>query len=161
MDAEDKSVANKVKPIPDGYHSITPYLTVTGAAKLIDFLKRAFDATETERMIRPDGTVHHAELQIGDSKVMLGECAPPRQPMPSMLYLYVPDVDTTYGRAIEAGAKSIMEPADQFYGDRHGGVEDSSGNQWFIATHIEDVAPEEMKRRAAAAAQKATGSTSS
>jgi PhnB protein len=150
-------LANKVKPVPDGFHSITPYLAVPGVAKLIDFLAAVFDAKETERMMRPDGTVHHAEVQIGDSKVMLGEPAAPRQPMPAMLYLYVADVDAAYHRAIQAGATSLAEPANQFYGDRHGGVQDPSGNQWWIATHIEDVAPDEMQRRAAAA-QQATGS---
>ena len=151
---------NNVKPIPDGFHSITPYLAVPGVAKLIDFLKQAFDAKETERMMRPDGTVHHAEVLIGNSKVMMGEPVAPRQPMPAMLYLYLADVDAAYRRAIEAGAISLAEPADQFYGDRHGGVQDPSGNQWWIATHFEDVAPEEMQRRAAAA-QQATGSKSS
>lgn len=140
-----------VKHIPDGYHSVTPYLAVEGVAKLIDFVKRAFGAKEIERMTRDDGTVWHAELQIGDSRVMVGEPRPPRKPMPAMLYLYVPDTDSVYNRAIEAGATSIMEPANQFYGDRNAGVQDPSGNEWWIGTHMEDVPPEEMKRRAAAA----------
>jgi PhnB protein len=153
-------MANKVKPIPDGFHSITPYLTVPGVAKLIDFLTQAFDAKETERIMRPDGTVHHAEVRIGDSKVMMGEPVAPRQAMPACLYLYLSDVDAAYKRALAAGATSLTEPADQFYGDRSAGVQDPSGNSWWIATHFEDVAPEEIQRRAAAA-QHATESKSS
>ena len=144
-------MANNVKPVPDGFHTITPYLTVPAVGKLIDFLKRAFDATEIERMQRPDGTVHHAEVKIGDSIIMLGEPPDPSKSKPAALYLYVNDVDATYRRAILAGATSLSEPADMFYGDRGAGVEDGSGNTWWIATHIEDVAPEEVQRRAVAA----------
>ncbi len=139
-----------VKPIPDGYHSITPYLVVAGAAKLIDFLKHAFNAKEMHRMAGPDGKVAHAELKIGDSPVMMGEAKGQWQPMPSMLYLYVADCDAVYKRALDAGATSVSEPADMFYGDRHGAVKDSSGNFWYIATHKEDVAPAEMEKRAKA-----------
>jgi PhnB protein len=139
-----------VKPIPDGYHSITPYLVISGAAKLIDFLTRAFGAKEIHLMAAPDGTVMHAELEIGDSRVMMGEAKGQWPPMPSMLYLYVKDCDAVYKRALDAGATSVSEPADMFYGDRHGAVKDSSGNFWYIATHKEDVAPEEMERRAKA-----------
>jgi len=140
-----------VKPIPDGYHTITPYLTVQGVPKLLDFLKQAFAAQEIERMMRPDGTVGHAEVRIGDSVVMMGEAGGEWQPMPGALYLYVNDVDAVYKRALQAGAISTMEPMDQFYGDRSAGVKDPSGNQWWIATHKEDVPPEELKRRAEAA----------
>jgi uncharacterized glyoxalase superfamily protein PhnB len=140
-----------VKPIPDGYHTVTPYLTVQGAAKLIDFLKQAFGAEETERLLRPDGTIGHAEARIGDSVVMLGDATPEFTPMPAMLHLYVTDVDAVYKRALQAGATSLREPADQFYGDRSAGVKDACGNQWWIATHKEDVPPEELKRRAEAA----------
>ena len=139
-----------VKPIPEGYHSITPYLVVPGVAKLIDFLKQAFDAKEIHRMTTPDGMVMHAEVGIGDSRVMMGEAHGQWTAMPAMLYLYVEDCDAVYKRALEAGATSVREPADQFYGDRQGGVKDPSGNQWFIGTHIEDVAPDEMERRAKA-----------
>ena len=139
-----------VKAIPDGYHAVTPYLVVQGAAKLIDFLKQAFDAQETFRMPMPDGTIMHAEVKIGDSMVMMGEASEQWKPMPAALYLYVTDADAVYKRALQAGATSIMEPADQFYGDRHGGVKDPSGNMWWIATHKEDVAPEELKKRAEA-----------
>jgi PhnB protein len=144
-------MADKVKPVPDGYHSITPYLTVPGVLKLIEFLKHAFDAKQTELMMRPDGGVKHAEIRIGDSAVMLGEPTGSWQSSPGTLYLYLADVDAAYGRAIAAGATSLMEPADQFYGDRNAGVQDPSGNRWWLATHIEDVSPEEMQRRAKAA----------
>jgi PhnB protein len=139
-----------VKPVPEGYHTITPYLVVPGAAKLIDFLKQAFDAREIHRMNAPDGSVMHAELQIGDSRLMMGEASGQFPAMPVGLYLYVPNCDELYRRAIAAGGTSIAEPKDQFYGDRHGGVKDPAGNQWWIATHIEDVAPDEMTRRAEA-----------
>jgi len=140
-----------VKPIPDGYHAVTPYLTVQGVPKLIDFLKQAFEAQEIERMTQPDGTIGHAEVRIGDSVVMMGEARDEWKPMPSGIYLYVNDTDAVYKRALQAGATSIMEPADQFYGDRSAGVKDSSGNHWWIATHKEDVSPEELKKRAQAA----------
>jgi PhnB protein len=140
-----------VKPKPDGYHSVTPYLVVPGVAKLIDFLKQAFDATEIERMAKPDGSIMHAEVRIGDSVVMMGEAGGKFQPMPAMVYLYVDDTDASYRRALQAGATSVMEPADQFYGDRNAGVRDPSGNMWWIATHKEDVPREEMAKRAEAA----------
>jgi PhnB protein len=142
-----------VKPIPDGYHSITPYLTIPGAAKLLDFLKQAFEAQEIHRMARPDGTVMHAEVRIGDSLVMMGEPMGSCEPMFGSLYLYVPDVDAVYKRALQAGATSTSEPADQFYGDRSAGIKDPVGNQWWIATHKEDVPLEEIARRAEACMQ--------
>ncbi len=137
-----------VKPIPDGYHTVTPYLTVTGVAKLIDFLKRAFDAKELHCMTAPDGSVMHGEVRIGDSPVMLGEARGEWPAMPSAFYLYVPDIDALYKRAIAAGGISVREPTNEFYGDRVGGVKDAFGNQWWIATHIEDVGHEEIARRA-------------
>jgi uncharacterized glyoxalase superfamily protein PhnB len=139
-----------VKPIPEGYHSVSPYLAVRGADRLLDFVKKAFGAQELHRMVRPDGTIWHAEVKIGDSIVMLAEPQGQWKPMPSALYLYVPDVDVAYHLALQAGATSIMEPADQFYGDRNGGVQDPTGNLWWISTHKEDVAPDELLRRAAA-----------
>jgi PhnB protein len=139
-----------VKPIPDGYHSVTPYLVVQGAGKLIDFLTQAFDAQELFRMPRPDGNIAHAEVRIGDSIVMMGEAMGELKPMPSSIYLYVNDTDAVYKRALQAGATSMMEPADQFYGDRRGGVKDPVGNIWWIATHQEDVPPEELAKRAEA-----------
>ena len=134
--------------MPQGYHTITPYLAVNGAATLFEFLKRTFDAQEKEMMKRPDGTIGHAEVTIGDSVVMLGEAS---GDFKAMLYVYVRDADATYRRALQAGGKSLREPATQFYGDRHGAVTDPVGNAWWIATHVEDVSPDEMMRRAEAA----------
>jgi uncharacterized glyoxalase superfamily protein PhnB len=147
-----------VTPIPAGFHTVTPYLVVQGAAKLIDFLKQAFDAKEIMRMPLPDGTIMHAEVKIGDSIVMMGDARGEMKPMPAAIYLYVNDADATYQRALRAGATSTMEPADQFYGDRNAGVKDPVGNQWWIGTHIEDVPPDELARRAEAyMAQQARG----
>ena len=140
-----------VKHIPDGYHSVTPYLVVEGAAKLIDFLKQTFDATEIHRIGPPGGPVMHAEVRIGDSIIMMGDANPQAKPTTAMIHVYVTDADDTYRRALKAGATAVREPADQFYGDRSGGVRDAFGNQWWIATHIEDVPPDEMGRRAEAA----------
>jgi PhnB protein len=139
-----------VKPIPEGYHSVTPYLVVREVPKLLDFLKRAFDAQEVMRMPAPDGSIMHAEVRIGDSAIMMGEARGEYKPMPGSMYLYVEDADATYKRALQAGATSQMEPADQFYGDRHATVIDPVGNHWSIATHIEDVPPDELARRAEA-----------
>jgi PhnB protein len=140
-----------VRPIPEGYHNVTPYLVVPAVAKLIDFLKQAFDAREVHRIAMPDGAVMHAEVQIGDSRVMMGEARGDMKPIPAMLYLYVPDVDAVYERALRAGATSISKPADMFYGDRSGAVQDASGNHWWIGTHIEDVPPDELAKRSQAA----------
>jgi PhnB protein len=139
-----------VKPIPDGYHSVTPYIVVDGASKLIDFLKRAFGAVVVSSMEQPDGTVAHAEVRIGDSMIMLGQANQKWPAMPSALYLYVPDTDATYRQALQAGAKSIMEPADQFYGDRNGGVQDAFGNYWWIGTRVANLSKEELHLRAEA-----------
>jgi PhnB protein len=143
-----------VKPIPDGYHAVTPYLTVKGAAKLLDFITTVFGATEKFRMPRPDGTIGHSEVKIGDSTVMLAEASGQYPPMTAGLYVYVPDTDAAYKRALKAGATSLMEPADQFYGDRNAGVKDAFGITWWIATHVEDVPPGELEKRAAAAQKK-------
>jgi PhnB protein len=146
-----------VKPIPAGYHTVTPYLTVADARKAIDFLKRAFDAKTAETLSEDsEGNIRHAEIKIGDSMVMVGQARDEWKARPSAFYLYVPDCDGWYKRAMQAGAKSLMEPADQFYGDRNAGVEDPAGNYWWIAPHIEDVSPDELDRRAqtAFAAQK-------
>ena len=142
-----------VKAIPEGYHAVTPYLMVTDAGRLIDFLKQAFGAVETERVARPDGGVMHAEVRIGDSAVMMGE--PPGGPAkPAALYLYVADVDATYARALAVGATAMSPPTDQFYGDRSAGIADPAGNTWWIATHVEDVPKDELARRAAEAMKK-------
>lgn len=140
-----------VKAIPDGYSTLTPYLTVPDAKALIDFCTSAFGAKVLYQHARPDGSVGHAELQIGDSKLMLGQAGDEWGPRPGTLYMYVPDVDETYRRAIAAGATSVREPKTEFYGDRSGGVQDSNGNQWWMASHVEDVSPEELERRAKAA----------
>jgi PhnB protein len=139
-----------VNPIPEGHHTVTPYLTVRGAGQLIEFLKKAFDATLVYEMRRPDGSVGHAEVKIGDSMVMIGEASDKCQPTPAMMYLYVADSDAWYNKAIAAGATVEREIADQFYGDRSGGVKDMCGNQWWLSTHVEDVSPEELDRRMAA-----------
>ncbi len=135
-----------VNAIPEGYHTVTPYLTVRGAAGLIDFVKMALGAEERLRMPGPDGTVGHAEVMIGDSVVMLADAA--EEPRPSTLHLYVEDADATYERALAAGATSEREPRDEFYGDRMAGVRDAYGNIWWFATHREDISDEEMVARA-------------
>jgi len=135
-----------VKAIPDGYHSVTPYLVVRGAAQLIDFLKEAFGAQETFRM-PGGGGIMHAEVRIGDSMVMMSDAMGEYGPMPTMLFLYVDDVDAVYERALKAGGVSTQKPEDQFWGDRAGAVKDAFGNQWWMATHVEDVPMEELERR--------------
>lgn len=137
-----------VDPIPDGYHTITPYLIVPDIQTVLDFVQGAFDAEVTMKINGPGGQPTHAEVRIGDSKVMMGQ-RPDGGTMPAMIYVYVTDTDATYQRAIAAGATSEMEPSDQFYGDRNAGVKDQAGNLWWIATHIEDVPPDELQRRAA------------
>lgn len=143
-----------VKPVPDGYHTVTPYLTVADADKLIQFVEKAFGGTNVFSHRDDNGRIRHAEVKLGDSMLMIGEAGGPWPARPTNLYLYVENVDDLYKRAVAAGAKSVMEPANQFYGDRNAGVEDSNGNQWWIATHVEDVSPEEMQRRMAQAATK-------
>jgi uncharacterized glyoxalase superfamily protein PhnB len=143
-------MAATVKPVPEGYHTITPYLVVDGADKVIRFMKEAFGAQPVfEPMARPDGKIMHAEFQIGDSIVMIADVSERAQATTDALHLYVPNVDAVYQKALKAGATSLMEPADQFYGDRSGSVRDPAGNRWHIGTHIEDVAPAELKKRAA------------
>jgi PhnB protein len=147
-----------VKPIPEGYHSVTAYLSITGAAGAIEFYKRAFGAIETFRLVAPNGDIGHAEIRIGDSTVMLADpCdgGPFRTPQALGgssvgLHLYCEDVDTLFARALDAGAKVVRPVQDQFYGDRTGTLEDPFGHVWFLATHKEDLAPEEIDRRAQA-----------
>jgi len=136
------------KHISDGYSTITPSFVVEGAQKFVDFLKQVFGAKERFRMDGPAGRIMHAELAIGDSVIMLGEAMPQWPAKSNSLYVYVEDVDTTYQRAIQAGATSVREPSNQFYGDRSGTVTDPFGNTWGIATHVEDVPPDELKKRA-------------
>ena len=144
-------MSTPVKAVPEGHHSVTPYLVVQGAGKLIDFMKAAFDAQEVSRMSMPDGSIGHAEMRIGDSMVMLGEARDQWKAMPTSLYLYLEGVDAVYARALAAGATVVSEPKDQFYGDRSGAVLDMCGNFWWMATHVEDVSEEEMKHRMEAA----------
>ncbi len=135
------------KPIPDNYPRIIPYLIVEDVSKLMKFLNQVFGAEKSEQMTLPDGTVNHGEVRIGDSVIMMGKSSKEWPPIPAMIYIYVEDTDAAYKKALSAGAKSLMEPADQFYGDRNAGVKDPFGNSWWIASHLEDVPPDEMKRR--------------
>lgn len=149
----------KVKPIPDGYHSVTPYLYIDGAARAIDFYKQAFGAVEVMRLAGPDGKVGHAEIKIGDSHVMLADEFPEmgaRGPhtiggTAVGLMVYLPDVDVVVDRAVKAGATLERPVENKFYGDRMGGIIDPFGHRWYISTHVEDVPPEEVEKRAAAA----------
>jgi len=141
-----------VRPVPEGYHTVTPYLVVKDGNALLDFMARAFGAKEVYVMRGAAGEVRHADLLVGDSHMMIGESNGPWQPNPATLYLYLPDCDAVYHRAIAAGAVSIQEPKTQFYGDRHGAVKDACGNTWWIATHVEDVSHEEIEKRAMASA---------
>lgn len=154
---------SKVKPIPDGYHSVTPYLVMDNASKAIDFYKRVLGATEVMRMAGPEGKITHAELKIGDSMIMLSDEAGHNTDMRSPkaagastcgVFLYLEDVDAVFKKALSEGAKSITPPTDQIWGDRFGKFHDPFGHSWGIATHKEDVSPEEMKRRMQAAKPK-------
>jgi PhnB protein len=148
-------MAAKVRAIPEGYHAITPYLVVKGAAKAIDFYKKVFGAREKFRMDGPGGTVAHAEIEIGDSVVMLADENPQHGALspatvggtPVSIMLYVEDVDRTAETLTKAGAKTLRPVQDMFYGDRSGGFEDPFGHRWHVSTHIEDVSPEEIERR--------------
>ena len=143
-----------VKPIPDSYHTLTPYMTVRDAARAIEFYKQAFGAVERGVMKGPDGKVMHAELLIGDSIIMLGDEFPEFGSLSpeaiggasTGLHIYVEDVDASFDRAIKAGAIVEMPVADMFWGDRYGQVEDPFGHRWSIATHVRDATPEEMKQ---------------
>jgi PhnB protein len=143
------------RPIPEGYHSVTPYLIIKGATEAIDFYKKAFGATELFRMPAPEGKIGHAEIKIGDSPIMLADEFPEmgyKSPQslggsPVSLMIYVADVDTVFKQAIAAGGKEQRPVKDQFYGDRSGTLEDPFGHVWHVATHKEDVSPEEMERR--------------
>jgi PhnB protein len=149
---------SKVSHIPKGYQAVTPYLIIKGAAQAIDYYKKVFGATELFRMDGPDGKVGHAELQIGDSHIMLADENPSMGTghasaatiggSPVSLYLYLPDVDAVVDRAVAEGAKILKPVQDQFYGDRSGFIQDPFGHLWGVATHVEDVSPEEMEERA-------------
>jgi PhnB protein len=154
----DAKEVRMTKPIPDGYHAITPYLIVAGGAEALEFYGRAFGAIERERMQDPSGKIRHAEISIGDSRVMLADEHPEIGALgpgtiggsPVSIHLYVEDVDAVVGQAVAAGATLTRPVADQFYGDRVGGITDPFGHRWFIATHKEDLTSAELHRRAAA-----------
>lgn len=155
--AAPRRAGRKVAPVPKGYGGVTAYLCVDGAAEAIAFYRKAFGAKEVMRMPGADGKVGHAEVEIGGARVMLADEYPdmgflgPRQRggSPVHLHLYTPGVDKVVARAVQAGAKLVREVQDQFYGDRLGTVEDPFGHVWHVATHVEDVPPKEMKKRAA------------
>jgi PhnB protein len=151
-------MAAPVKPVPDGYHTVTPYLIFNAAGDAVAFYKKALGAEEVMRIGGPGGKIGHAEIRIGDSRIMLADEHPELQALspktiggsPVSIHLYVEDVDTAVERAVKAGAKLIRPVADQFYGDRVGGIEDPFGYRWFIATHKEDLTIDEIHRRASA-----------
>ena len=136
-----------VKPIPDGYHSITPCLIVEGADKLLEFIENVFGGEIMLKMQSDEGKISHAEIKIGNSVVMVADAGEEWEAIRSWLYVYVEDTDAVYQKAVQAGAASVKEPEDQFYGDRSGGVRDVFGNYWGIATHIEDVSDAEIQKR--------------
>ena len=160
-------MAGQVRPVPEGYHTVSPYLTVNNGARAIDYYKRAFGAQEKNRMETPQGKVMHAELQIGDSIIMLADEMPgstTRAPQSLngttvAVFLYVNDVDSVFNQAVQAGAKSDAAPQDMFWGDRFGKLTDPFGHSWAIATHKEDVAPAEMQKRAQEAMAKMAAQT--
>ncbi len=140
----------RVKPVPEGHHTVSPYLLVNGASDLLDFLREAFGAEEVVRFTTSDGTrTHHAEVRIGDSIVMLADATDAYPPMPAMVHLYVEDTDSVHKRALKAGAVSLRDPSDQLHGERSSGVKDRWGNQWWIATRIEDLSKGEIEKRMA------------
>lgn len=151
-------MTDKVKPVPDGYHTVTPYLTVQNAAEAIEFYKKAFGASEIYRLAEPGGRIGHAEIQIGDTKVMLSDEYPEMEVRSPQtlggsavgLHIYIEDVDSLFNRAIAAGAVVVRPVKDQFFGERSGKLVDPFGHFWFIATQIEEITPEEIKRRYAA-----------
>lgn len=136
-----------VKPVPDGYHTVTPYLTVDDPGALIKFLQEAFGAELRYSHNDDAGNIRHAEVRLGDSMLMTGKARDEWKSRPAGFYLYVPNCDELYKKAIAAGAKSLQAPTDHPYGDRSAGVRDSQGNDWWVATHIEDVSPDEIERR--------------
>jgi uncharacterized glyoxalase superfamily protein PhnB len=147
-------MAKAANPVPQGFRTVTPHLQVKGAAKYIDFLKAAFGGVEQGRAAAPSGKLMHAEVQIGDSRIMLGDEFPEygspatvEGNLPFVLHIYVPDADKTFAQAVSAGCKQIMPVADQFWGDRYGQVKDPFGFKWAIATHKEDLTPAEMQER--------------
>jgi uncharacterized glyoxalase superfamily protein PhnB len=143
-------------PIPNGYHTVTPYLNVSDVKTLMDFLTKAFGATEREKFVDPvSKRIRHAEMVVGNSILMMGEPPKSEDIRRTALYVYVPDADATYKKCLAAGAVSVQEPKNQVYGDRSGTVTDPTGNTWYVATHVEDVSTEEMISRMKAQHQSA------
>ena len=147
-------MAKSKSHMPEGFHTVTPYIVVSGVARLIEFLEQAFGAQRREVMKREDGSVAHASMSLGDSILEMGESVDKRS-MPAAFHVYFPNVDEMYKRAVAAGAKSLMEPKDQFYGERSASLEDDWGNHWYIATYTEDLTSEELSARAAAQGESA------
>ncbi len=153
--AQKKAAPRRVRPVPAGYHTATPYLTVRGAAEAIEFYKKAFGAKELMRLTAPGGALGHAEIRIGDTQLMLSDEWPDMQALgpnkrggaTASFVIYGPDCDAAYERAVKAGAKPDRPPSDQFWGDRMGTVVDPFGHKWTLGTHIEDVSPDEMQKR--------------
>ncbi len=135
-------------PIPNGFNTLTPFLVAKDAQRLIDFANKAFGAETVTCLRYKDGTIWNAEFQVGSSKLLVAQAHGENQPFPAFLYVYLEDTDAAYAAAIEAGGQSLMEPSDQFYGDRNAGVMDHDGNVWWIATRVEDVPFEEVQKRA-------------
>jgi PhnB protein len=160
---KEKTMPNKVKPVPDGHRTVAPYLAIKNAASALEFYKKAFGAIETYKLIIPDGRVGHAEIRLGDSLIMIADEFPEfggKAPeslggSPVSIHLYVEDVDAFVKKAVAAGARELKPVADQFYGDRSGQLQDPFGHLWWVATHKEDVAPEEMQKRVLALFAKA------
>jgi PhnB protein len=139
-----------VKPVPEGHHTVCPYLIVDDANALFEFVQRAFGARVVDVHRDDAGRIMHADVIIGDSHVMLSQANAEWKAMPAMIHMYVPDCDAVFRAAIAAGGTSVRDPRTEFYGDRSGGVRDANGNQWWISTHVEDVSSEEIARRAGA-----------
>ena len=142
------AMAQNVPPVPEGLHTVTPHITVDGAANYIDLLKRAFGAVELSRSTIPTGKIIHATVRIGDSVLMLGEATDRSSAIAGSFYIYVDDADAVYRAALSAGGESLEKPADRFWGDRVGTIKDFAGNKWLIATHVEDVSSDEIAKRA-------------
>ncbi|MDZ4859115.1 MAG: VOC family protein [Candidatus Hydrogenedentes bacterium] len=140
--------------VPDGFQAVVPYFHLDGAARFLEFLTKAFGAEETFRSLTPDGKIMHATARIGNAVLEVSDATAQWHAMPCAIHLYLPDTDAAYKNALSAGATSLYEPTDMFYGERSGGITDPFGNKWYIATHVEDIPEEEMEERAQAYAKK-------
>lgn len=153
METLKKKQRAGVQAIPEGFHTVTPFLIVDGAERLIEFLESAFDGDLTDKFMTPDDRIMHSTVTIGNSRIMLSDTMEGMEPQLGMLFLYVKDVDATFKSALNAGGTLVREVRDEFYGDRAGAIKDEWGNTWWVATHVEDVSEPELKRRAKEAAQ--------